>query len=184
MVLAGLALVAGVLTAGCLANDDSNVEPAGTATSVSTPDTTPIADACTLVTAAEAVAALGEKVTFAESSSSTDGLGNRSCVFKAAAAGSKRLVEVRVIQNASISTAERKKGTTAASEFEKARVSFAKRPLGATPVANAGDSAFWNGTRLYVLKQDVLLTLLVGDEAAGNVGATTPLARSAAKRIK
>lgn len=207
LVAAGALLLAGIAT-GCggtkkqTAGQDSTSAPAATQVTVQqtpasaepqvkveTPRTK--VDPCTLLTKAEAAAALGEAAKDGEYPKQVvvDPLGISSCLFGAVAPASIGLVQVQLIQNGSMDEKTRKHGMTAKRIFEEAR----KLSDGsARPVAGVGDEAMLEGFDIRVLKGDshLYISLMRRGMAPGTASATpetdaalTAMARAAVERL-
>lgn len=169
-----------VLASACLTEERTPLlpDPASAANS------TIVIDACGLFTAEEAASALGSPIDGGSSSSSNDALGHKVCLRTSTKADSEKVVRLSMIQTSTISASERKKGTTAATEYSKAKTEAGKKPSGAAGVSGLGDTAFWDGVQLHILKGDTYATVRVGTEKAGNQTGAEAIARKATARLK
>jgi hypothetical protein len=113
-------------------------------------------DPCTLLTKAEAAAALGEPMKDGEYPKKVvnDPLGISSCFFSAVAPTSISMADVQVIQNGTMDEKVRKQGMNAKKIFEEAK-RLTDGPV--KPVSGVGDEAFLDGMGIRVLKGDTHL---------------------------
>jgi hypothetical protein len=133
----------------------------GTASAPSAPTTSSeqLFDLQTLLTRAEAEAALGEPVGEPELTEASGPLGQARVYYPALDARSARFVQLAVVRDGWVSEPLRARGYGAARLFAETRTGLAD----GLPVAGVGDEAFWGTNGLHVLDDDVYLTISVGN---------------------
>jgi hypothetical protein len=159
--------------------------PAEPQSKVETPRTK--VDPCTLLTKAEAAAALGEPAKDGEYPKKVvaDPLGISSCVFGAVAPTSIGMAQVQVIQNGTIDEKVRKQGMNVKRLFEEAK-RLTDGPV--KPVSGVGDEAVLEGMGIRVLKGDTHLHITLMRRGLPSAtpetdAALTAMARAAVERL-
>lgn len=116
-------------------------------------------DPGTLLTKAEAEAALGEQVKEPELKDTKNPLGQKLCIYKPVSEKSDRFIQISVVQNEGMSEKVRQNGTNVTQLYQDTK----KNLTDAKPVSGIGDEAFWGTNGLHILKGNVYLVISVGN---------------------
>jgi hypothetical protein len=114
-------------------------------------------DPCSLITKAEAEAAIGEKVEDPTTEDGNKEWGQTRCVYSSASESSAKFVQISVVQTESITEGLRQKGYTTAKLLEDTRTQVKGKPI-----SGIGDDAYWGNSNLHVLKKDAYITISTG----------------------
>jgi hypothetical protein len=113
-------------------------------------------DPRSLITEAEAEAALGEAIGEVVYDESNNPLGQKLVCYNSAS--SYRFIQISLIQTAAMTAAVEASGQTAATIYQTT-----KENLDAEEIPGFGDDAFWGTPGLHILKGDVYLNIAVGN---------------------
>lgn len=147
-----------LLAAGCGGGADKAAAPAGSAGGAKE-TAKALIDPGSLLTKAEAEAALGGKVKEPELKDTKNPLGQKICFYEPVSEKIDHFIQISVVQNEGIAEKARQNGTSVTQLYQETK----KNLTDAKPVSGIGDEAFWGTGGLHILKGNVYLVISVGN---------------------
>ena len=139
-----------------------------------------LVDPGTLLTRADAEAALGEQVKEPDLKDTKNPLGQKICFYAPVSDQSGKFIQISVVQNEGMGKSLREQGYNVAQLYNETQ----KNLTGAKPVPGIGDEAFWGTNGLHILKGNVYLTISVGNTSRPeNLEMAKRLAEKAVSRL-
>jgi predicted small lipoprotein YifL len=149
--------------------------PAGNAGKQTQPS---LMDPCTIITKADADAALGEPVKIEQAGTSVNPLNQKKCVYLSTR--SDRFIMISILQTVGLRESLRANGESAASIYKRIKENL--DPV--TPIEGIGDDACWGTPGLHILKGDTYLVIGVGStDNSENLELAKHLAKTGLSRL-
>jgi len=150
-----------LFVAGC-GDSGKAVAPQGDAGGAKETETAKgLIDPCTLLTKAEAEAALGEQVKEPEFTDTKNPLGQKLCLYSPVSENTGRFIQIGLVQNEGMGKNLRDQGYNVEQLYTETK----KNLTDAKPVSGIGDEAFWGTNGLHILKGNVYLNISVGNSS-------------------